>query len=74
MSFEVAMHHLRNPGSFAVLRQSDRSHPEYVSKVTRAPKNSQPIYRQVRDRVVVTILDGVLNEGHPLPRDKGNRL
>ncbi|MBV9046022.1 MAG: GntR family transcriptional regulator [Alphaproteobacteria bacterium] len=26
-----------------------------------------PIYRQVRDRVVAMILDGVLNEGDPLP-------
>src|ERR1700674_4454477 len=29
--------------------------------------NGQPIYRQLRDRVVAMILDGVLNEGHPLP-------
>jgi len=29
--------------------------------------DSQPIYRQVRDRVVVMILDGVLKEGDPLP-------
>lgn len=29
--------------------------------------NSQPIYRQLRDRVVAMILDGVLNEGDPLP-------
>jgi GntR family transcriptional regulator len=29
--------------------------------------NSQPIYRQVRDRVVALILDGVLKEGDPLP-------
>ena len=28
---------------------------------------SQPIYRQLRDRVVAMILDGVLNEGDPLP-------
>jgi GntR family transcriptional regulator len=27
----------------------------------------QPIYRQLRDRVVVMILDGVLKEGDPLP-------
>jgi GntR family transcriptional regulator len=27
----------------------------------------QPIYRQVRDRVVAMILDGVLKEGDPLP-------
>jgi GntR family transcriptional regulator len=29
--------------------------------------DSQPIYRQVRDRVVAMILDGALNEGDPLP-------
>jgi GntR family transcriptional regulator len=29
--------------------------------------DSQPIYRQLRDRVIVMILEGVLNEGDPLP-------
>jgi DNA-binding transcriptional regulator YhcF (GntR family) len=29
--------------------------------------DTQPIYRQVRDRVVAMILDGVLKEGDPLP-------
>lgn len=29
--------------------------------------DSQPIYRQIRDRVVAMILDGALNEGDPLP-------
>lgn len=29
--------------------------------------NNQPIYRQLRDRVVAMILDGALNEGDPLP-------
>jgi GntR family transcriptional regulator len=29
--------------------------------------DSQPIYRQIRDRVVAMILDGVLGEGDPLP-------
>jgi GntR family transcriptional regulator len=29
--------------------------------------NNQPIYRQLRDRVVALILDGVLKEGDPLP-------
>ena len=29
--------------------------------------DGQPIYRQIRDRVVAMILDGVLNEGDPLP-------
>ena len=29
--------------------------------------DTQPIYRQLRDRVVAMILDGVLKEGDPLP-------
>jgi GntR family transcriptional regulator len=29
--------------------------------------DSQPIYRQIRDRVVELILEGVLHEGDPLP-------
>ena len=29
--------------------------------------DSQPIYRQLRDRVVAMILDGVIKEGDPLP-------
>lgn len=35
--------------------------------MNREWNDSQPIYRQLRDRVVVMILDGVLNEGDPLP-------
>jgi GntR family transcriptional regulator len=35
--------------------------------VNREWNDSQPIYRQLRDRVVHMILDGVLNEGDPLP-------
>lgn len=30
-------------------------------------KDGEPIYRQIRDRVVAMILDGVLDEGDPLP-------
>jgi len=30
-------------------------------------EDSQPIYRQLRDRVVAMILEGELNEGDPLP-------
>ena len=33
----------------------------------RVWNDSQPIYRQLRDRVVAMILDGVLKEGDPLP-------
>ena len=29
--------------------------------------DSQPIYRQLRDRVVAMVLDGLLKEGDPLP-------
>jgi GntR family transcriptional regulator len=29
--------------------------------------DSQPIYRQLRDRVVAMIIDGLLKEGDPLP-------
>jgi len=29
--------------------------------------DGQPIYRQIRDRVVAMILDGLLSEGDPLP-------
>jgi GntR family transcriptional regulator len=29
--------------------------------------DSQPIYRQLRDRIVAMILEGVLKEGDPLP-------
>src|SRR5579884_4439993 len=29
--------------------------------------DNQPIYRQLRDRVMAMILDGVLKEGDPLP-------
>jgi GntR family transcriptional regulator len=29
--------------------------------------DSQPIYRQLRDRVVAMILDGILKQGDPLP-------
>src|SRR5437763_4039129 len=35
--------------------------------MNREWNDGQPIYRQVRDRVVHMILDGVLNEGDTLP-------
>jgi GntR family transcriptional regulator len=35
--------------------------------VDREWNDNQPIYRQLRDRVVAMILDGVLKEGDPLP-------
>jgi DNA-binding transcriptional regulator YhcF (GntR family) len=35
--------------------------------MNREWNDSQPIYRQLRDRVVAMILDGVLKDGDPLP-------
>jgi len=35
--------------------------------IDREWNDSQPIYRQLRDRIVAMILDGVLKEGDPLP-------
>jgi DNA-binding transcriptional regulator YhcF (GntR family) len=38
-----------------------------MSPMDREWNDSQPIYRQLRDRIVAMILDGVLQEGDPLP-------
>jgi GntR family transcriptional regulator len=38
-----------------------------VSPVDAKWDESQPIYRQLRDRVVAMVLEGVLREGEPLP-------
>jgi len=44
------------------------SNAGYLERIMdRDWNDSQPIYRQLRDRVVAMILDGVLNEGDPLP-------
>src|ERR1700759_3626191 len=40
-------------------REDDSVDPEW--------NDSQPIYRQIRDRVVAMILDDLLKEGDPLP-------
>src|SRR6266581_742904 len=39
----------------------------YITMIDREWNDSQPIYRQLRDRIVAMILDGVLDEGDPLP-------
>ena len=39
----------------------------WETKMDREWDDNQPIYRQLRDRVVAMILDGVLKEGDPLP-------
>jgi GntR family transcriptional regulator len=46
----------------------DLSPQRRLERMTEREWNdSQPIYRQLRDLVVVMILDGVLKEGDPLP-------
>jgi GntR family transcriptional regulator len=50
---------------FAHLRFTDQGYREPLME--REWNDSQPIYRQLRDRVVEMILDGVLKEGDPLP-------
>ena len=45
--------------------RSSTTPPEHL--MDREWNDSQPIYRQLRDRVVAMILDGVLEEGDPLP-------
>ena len=46
---------------------SDSHFRHLEANMDREFSDSQPIYRQLRDRVVAMILDGVLNEGDPLP-------
>ena len=46
---------------------SDYNSRPLEANMDREFSDSQPIYRQLRDRVVAMILDGVLNEGDPLP-------
>jgi GntR family transcriptional regulator len=61
------------PGCSATVNQGDTPSPlhfniEHLGSIMdRDWNDSQPIYRQLRDRVVAMILDGVLNEGDPLP-------
>src|ERR1700757_3615366 len=50
---------------FAHLRFPYQGYQEPL--MDREWNDSQPIYRQLRDRVVALILDGALNEGDPLP-------
>ena len=60
-------------GWSGTVNQSHTSQPSDLdrgfldSTMDRDFNDSQPIYRQLRDRVVAMILDGVLNEGDPLP-------
>ena len=54
-----------------MVNQSDLSSPSPPGHLEHRMEsdwnNSQPIYRQLRDRGVHMILDGVLKEGDPLP-------
>ena len=60
-------------GWSGTVNQSHTSQPSDLdrgfldSTMDRDFNDSQPIYRQLRDRVITMILDGVLNEGDPLP-------
>ena len=60
-------------GWSGTVNQSNTSQPSDSTRgfvegtMDRDFNDSQPIYRQLRDRVVAMILDGVLNEGDPLP-------
>jgi GntR family transcriptional regulator len=60
-------------GWSGTVNQSYTSQPSHFNSrlleanMDRDFNDSQPIYRQLRDRVVAMILDGVLNEGDPLP-------
>ena len=60
-------------GWSGTVNQSNTSQPSDFNRgfveatMDRDFNDSQPIYRQLRDRVVAMILDGVLNEGDPLP-------
>ncbi len=47
--------------------QNDLEKGYLENGMDREWNDSQPIYRQLRDRVVAMILDGVLKEGDPLP-------
>lgn len=45
-----------------------REHREYLKqRMDHEWNDNQPIYRQIRDRVVAMMLDGVLKEGDALP-------
>ena len=46
---------------------SPSTNPREAWLMDREWNDGQPIYRQLRDLVVAMILDGVLNEGDPLP-------
>jgi GntR family transcriptional regulator len=56
---------------WSIINTSDRlrfPRESHLKNMTdREFNDSQPIYRQLRDRVVAMILDGVLKEGDPLP-------
>src|SRR6185503_4483875 len=60
-------------GWSGTVNQSHTSQPSDLdrgfldSTMDRDFNDSQPIYRQLRDRVVAMILDGARNEGDPLP-------
>jgi len=51
-----------------LFRRGYLEHRKYLeNRMDREWNDNQPIYRQLRDRVVAMILDGILKEGDPLP-------
>jgi GntR family transcriptional regulator len=59
-SADGAHHAMRYAAPLAIKDDLDRI-------MDREWNDNQPIYRQLHDRVVAMILDGILNEGDPLP-------
>jgi GntR family transcriptional regulator len=63
--------HGDGPDQGAGIDRTDLAHlfreGSFEDVMDREWNDSQPIYRQLRDRVVDMILDGVLKEGDPLP-------
>ena len=82
LNFGLHLEHACGGNCACTTCQADsRAHGSYPNTVTpslveltrtgtgmdREWNDNQPIYRQLRDRVVAMILDGVLKEGDPLP-------
>lgn len=61
----ITLYEITRP-NFAIPRLS-RERSALIPGMNREWNDSQPIYRQLRDRGVHMILDGVLQEGDPLP-------
>jgi GntR family transcriptional regulator len=63
---EFAREHGADPADFAKVRARTTG-PALECRMDPNWNDSQPIYRQLRDRMVALILEGALKEGDPLP-------